>query len=128
MFRKYLISVARNAFEYPLDDTKYAPEDRAIVRGIYKAFEKIDNEYANFAFKGYDIGFPLVAKAGSCALVSINLNGKLFVANLGDSQGVIVRTKDKEGSDTHSGAPKGFDDEFNVYQYEPNAVRMISFL
>ena len=40
---------------------------------------------------GYNLGFPSLAKVGSCALVTLVINSKLYVANIGDCQGVLFR-------------------------------------
>ncbi len=40
------------------------------------------------------MGYPKVAYVGSCALVAIVKDNKLYVANAGDSKGVLLRRKD----------------------------------
>lgn len=36
------------------------------------------------------MGFPSVARVGSCALTAIIVDNKVYSANLGDSKGIIV--------------------------------------
>jgi pyruvate dehydrogenase phosphatase len=40
------------------------------------------------------MGYPKVAYVGSCALIAIVKDNKLYVANAGDSKGVLLRRKD----------------------------------
>jgi pyruvate dehydrogenase phosphatase len=40
------------------------------------------------------MGYPKVAYVGSCALVAIVKDNKLYVANAGDSKGVLLRRKE----------------------------------
>jgi pyruvate dehydrogenase phosphatase len=42
------------------------------------------------------MGYPKVAYVGSCALVAIVKDNKLYVANAGDSKGVLLRRKDDD--------------------------------
>ena len=42
----------------------------------------------------FDKGFPKIAYVGSCALVAVVKDNKLFVANAGDSKAVLLRKKE----------------------------------
>ena len=42
------------------------------------------------AIKAYNIGFPSVARVGTCALTALVKDDKLYSANLGDCKGIIV--------------------------------------
>jgi serine/threonine protein phosphatase PrpC len=44
----------------------------------------------------FDKGFPKVAYVGSCALVTVVHDNKVYIANSGDSKGVILRKKDDD--------------------------------
>lgn len=98
--------------------SKYKEEDQAVVSAIYKAFESLDNKYREFANLGYDIGHAGLARPGACALVTINFKNKIYVANLGDSQGLLIRKKSAQASS----APQtpSFDDKYNIYQFKPD--------
>ncbi len=41
------------------------------------------------------MGFPSVARVGSCALTAIVVGNKVYSANLGDSKGIIVNVNNK---------------------------------
>ena len=41
------------------------------------------------------MGFPSVARVGSCALTAIIVGNKVYSANLGDSKGIIVNVNSK---------------------------------
>ncbi len=41
------------------------------------------------------MGFGSLANVGSCALLTIVINDKIYVANLGDSKGILIE-KNKE--------------------------------
>ena len=106
----------KNCFLRPLDESKYLPEDRPVIRAIYKAFDKLETDYTQFASKGYKIGFPTLARMGSCALVSVYYKDKLFVANLGDSQGLFFKKMPAQNK-TPNKKRAGFEDEFKVYDF-----------
>lgn len=42
------------------------------------------------AKQAYNAGFPDVARVGSCALVALVHNNKVYSANIGDCKGVII--------------------------------------
>lgn len=46
--------------------------------------------------QAYDFGFYKASKVGSCALVAVVINNKLYIANSGDCKGVLFR-KDEQG-------------------------------
>jgi pyruvate dehydrogenase phosphatase len=45
------------------------------------------------AHKSFDMGYPKIAYVGSCALVAVVKDNKLYVANAGDSKGALLRVK-----------------------------------
>lgn len=118
-----LTSEKPNAFEYPLAVKEYKEEDQPIISAIYKAFEELDNQYRDFVRTGYGIGHPQLARPGACALVSINYNDKIYVANLGDSQGMIIRNSDKVKKNS---ALEKLNDKFNIYDFSPS-VKCLDF-
>jgi serine/threonine protein phosphatase PrpC len=58
---------------------------------IAKAFDKIEDEFLNVAKFAFNAGFPKSAYVGSCALVAVVVDNKLYVANSGDCKGVLIR-------------------------------------
>ena len=71
-------------------------DDDTVVSAINHAFDKIENEYYNIAVELYKNGNGRLATVGSCVLVNIIYNGKLFIANLGDSKANIFRKENSE--------------------------------
>jgi hypothetical protein len=115
-----LILESKNAYENPMEIKEYKEEDQAIVSAIYKAFEELDNNIHQFARTGYPIGYPQLARPGACALISVNMNNKIYVANLGDSQGLLIREK-KTKPQASSSAASTFKDQYNIYHFHPHA-------
>ena len=58
------------------------------------AFNKVEEDWLEVAKVAYDKGFPKSAYVGSCALVALVHNNKLYVANAGDCKAVILRKTD----------------------------------
>lgn len=48
---------------------------------IKKSYERTEEKLLEFAKKAFDIGYPQTAYVGTCALVAIIVNNKLYVAN-----------------------------------------------
>ena len=48
------------------------------------------------AREGYKLGFGRMARAGSCALVCVVANNKIYSANAGDSLGLIIEKNGNE--------------------------------
>ena len=65
------------------------------------------------------MGYPKVAYVGSCALVAIVKDNKLYVANAGDSKAVLLRKKE-DGSYEYSKVSKTFNAN---KQYEQKRLR-----
>ena len=63
---------------------------------------------------------------GACALVSVHLNDKLYIANLGDSQGLFIKKFDKtqkekqESAAVKANTSSDYQDHYNIYQYTPS--------
>lgn len=55
----------------------------------------MEEEFHKVALQAYQLGFPSVARVGSCALSAIIINNKLYSANLGDCKGLIVNVDKK---------------------------------
>lgn len=53
----------------------------------------MENNWVEVARASFDKGFPDPAYVGSTALVAIVHDNKLYVANAGDSKGVLLRRK-----------------------------------
>ena len=64
-----------------------------IHEAINKAFDQFEAECREMCQKAFDIGFSQGATVGSCAIVSIVKGNKLYIANWGDWEGVLLRKK-----------------------------------
>lgn len=68
--------------------------DKEITQAIINGFSKVEEEWIKIAQLSFHGGFPKAASVGSCGLVSIVHNNKLYVANAGDSKAVLLRQKE----------------------------------
>lgn len=70
---------------------KGATTEEQIKTAILKAFAKVEQEWLDFASISFKNGFPKTAYVGSCALIAVVIDDKLYVANAGDSKAVLLR-------------------------------------
>ena len=61
----------------------------SIRKAIEKAFLRVEEAYISLAREGYKLGFGKFGYVGSCALLSVVIDNTLYVANLGDSKGLL---------------------------------------
>jgi len=71
-------------------------DDKEIQAAIIEGYNQLEKEWIEIAQKSFHGGFPKAAYVGSCALVSIIHDNKLYVANAGDSKAALLR-KTKDG-------------------------------
>ena len=62
-----------------------------IGKAITQGFEKFEKEWLEIARASFKGGFAKAGYVGSCALVSIVHENKVYVANAGDSKAVLIR-------------------------------------
>lgn len=69
-----------------------------IPKVIEETYEKLESDLLAFTKAAFNNGFPRAADVGTCALVAVIIDNKLYVANAGDSKGIILKKKvdDKE--------------------------------
>ncbi|CAD8050938.1 unnamed protein product [Paramecium sonneborni] len=70
-------------------------QDDLIQQSICQAYSDVEQEFYKVALQAYNMGFPSVARVGSCALTAIVVGNKVYSANLGDSKGIIVNVSNK---------------------------------
>lgn len=70
---------------------KSAKNEKQVKQALEKAFDKIEEDVLNVAKAAFDSGYPTTAYTGSCALVAVVIDNKLYVANTGDCKGVLLR-------------------------------------
>lgn len=75
--------------DFELSQIKSSP-GKTVEEALSEAFRKVEQKFTEFAKEGYLMGFETMSKVGACALVAVVMNDDLFVANLGDSQGVLL--------------------------------------
>lgn len=86
----------------------------AITNSLEKAFDQVEGSFLEVAKKAYELGFSnpgiyylfifqeafllyiSAARVGSCVLSALIHNNKVYVANAGDSAGVICRLEKNE--------------------------------
>jgi pyruvate dehydrogenase phosphatase len=67
------------------------PTETEIDQSILTAFKNVENEYVERVRESYRLGFGEVAKVGCCALVALQKDNSLFIANAGDCRAVLGR-------------------------------------
>lgn len=70
--------------------------DDLVKSSINAAFEQVENEFLEIARNGYELGFGKFAGVGACCLCAVVLNQKLYVANIGDCRGILLRKTDNQ--------------------------------
>eukprot|EP01016_Furgasonia_blochmanni_P052496 TRINITY_DN837_c0_g1_i6.p1 TRINITY_DN837_c0_g1~~TRINITY_DN837_c0_g1_i6.p1 ORF type:complete len:389 (-),score=107.23 TRINITY_DN837_c0_g1_i6:567-1733(-) len=74
---------------------KYGNEEDYIRESLNQAFDVVENKFLEVVRIAYGMGFVKTTRVGCCALVSVVHNNKLYVANVGDSKGVMLRSEGK---------------------------------
>ena len=62
-----------------------------VPKSIQKAFKRFEDEWDSIAWTAFEGGFPNAASVGSCALISVVVDNKLYVANSGDCKAALIR-------------------------------------
>ena len=89
--------LCRDRMHVYLDEfLKGAKTEAQIKDAIIKAYSKLESEWVEFTSLAYKNGFPKSAYVGSCALIAIVVDNKLYVANSGDSKAVLLRQKGED--------------------------------
>lgn len=65
--------------------------DSLIHHAIEDTFKELEENYIAKVKSNYEFGFGNLANVGSCALLTYVFNNKIYVANLGDSKGVLIK-------------------------------------
>lgn len=73
--------------------TKASKSETDIKKAINNAYNRVEEDWVRLTKEGFDKGFPKIAYVGSCALVAVVKDNKLYVANAGDSKAVLLRKK-----------------------------------
>lgn len=89
-------------------DEELGKNKKDVSRAITNAFDRLEKEWIEIAQKAFHGGFAKSAYVGSCALVSIVHDNKLYVANAGDSKAAILRLSEDGNSFERIKASKTF--------------------
>ena len=68
--------------------------EEGIRSAINKGFTRLEEEWVNVGRAAFTNGFPKTASVGSCALVTIVIGNKAYIANCGDSKAVMISDQD----------------------------------
>lgn len=71
---------------------KYKTNDEIIHKALIQTFETIEKEFYDLAIEAYKKGNGRSATVGSCALVTLVFDDKIFTASLGDSKARLFKT------------------------------------
>lgn len=72
-------------------------KDKDVKKAIESAYQRIEDELLLKCRSAYELGFPKAVTVGACALTAVVQKDKLFVANAGDCNAVLLR-RNKEGN------------------------------
>ena len=75
-------------------------EEKRIINSLNKTFARIEEEFKLISFSKYFEGNKKYKNLGTCALVILIINNKLYTANLGDSKAILL-TKDETKKENH---------------------------
>lgn len=89
------------------EELKNAKTEEDIKKAIKIAYDRVEKDWVTLAQQAFTMGYPKIAYVGSCALVTVIKDNKLYVANAGDSKAVLLRKKD-DGSYEHIKVSKTF--------------------
>jgi hypothetical protein len=73
-----------------LSKVKNDLSEENVKNAIINSFITIEDKLKEMALRSYKNNDGTLGYVGSCALVSLTINDKVYVANLGDSQGMII--------------------------------------
>ena len=65
-------------------------EENKIINALNKTFERIEQEFKLISYTKFIEGNKAYKKYGTCALVCLIYNNKLYTANLGDSKAILL--------------------------------------
>ena len=76
-------------------------EEQKIIYSLKKTFARIEEEFKLISFsKNYE-GNKKFKNLGTCALVALIINNKLYTANLGDSKAILLSKNNKEKNENY---------------------------
>lgn len=76
--------------EKKFGEIKDSLTEENVKTAIQSIFHQIESNLKEIQYKKFKNGEPRAAYVGSCGLLTLVLQDKIYIANLGDSQGVII--------------------------------------
>lgn len=73
---------------------KQPKNEEGVRTAISIGFDKMEEEWVDFARTSFNLGYPKAAYVGACALVSVVIDNKLYVASSGDCKAVMISELD----------------------------------
>ena len=70
--------------------------ENKIIYAIKRTFARIEDEFKLISFSKYIEGNKKFKNLGTCALVTLIINNKLYTANLGDSKAILLLSQNLE--------------------------------
>jgi len=70
--------------------------ENTVKEAITNAFLEVENEFLELAKAGYNSGFGKFSNVGACCLSAVVINNKLYVANLGDCRGILLKNSNSD--------------------------------
>lgn len=68
--------------------------EEEIHKVLNNAFDRVESDIRAVALHAYQFNFPQLCNIGSCCLCTLVVDGKIYVANIGDCRGVLLEEGD----------------------------------
>jgi hypothetical protein len=78
-----------NVLNSNLEKVKNDLSEKNVKNALYDTFNQLETDFITLIKTPYNLGFGKLASVGSCGLVALVIDQKLYIANLGDSKGIL---------------------------------------
>ena len=87
--------------EYNSKNNSQMLQAEKILYSLKKTFARIEDEFKLISFSNYYEGNKKYKNIGTCALVALIINNKLYTANLGDSKAILLTKNDNDNHENY---------------------------
>ena len=87
--------------EYNSKNNSEMTKEEKILYSLKKTFARIEEEFKLISLRKYYEGNKKYKSIGTCALVALIINKKLYTANLGDSKAILLTKNDNNKSENY---------------------------
>ena len=87
--------------EYNSKNNSEITQEEKILHSLKKTFGRIEEEFKLISLNKYYEGNKKYKNIGTCALVALIINKKLYTANLGDSKAILLTKNDNDKSENY---------------------------